>query len=108
MNSGMRMDSVVRMIRRGSGRRRRALLVVAAPLAGALEAVSPIPGKLIPPAAASSPTPVASGSTSSIAGNVAVSSNGSWHAVLINRGATGQHFVVSSDGSSWTTVPPRR
>jgi len=67
------------------------------------------PRGLVSPAAADPPPPpVQSASTSGIGHNVVVSPHGSWHAVLVDRGSATQRFLISSDGSSWQSVPAPR
>jgi RHS repeat-associated protein len=70
-----------------------------------LTSVVAAPTSVIPAASAATPDPVATGSTSAVQRNVMISPHGSWHAVLVNGGAsTGQHFLVSADGASWQSI----
>jgi hypothetical protein len=86
-------------------RPRNALLLATAIMFAGLAAVIPAPQNLLTPARASVPTPLATGSSSGIAHNVVISPHGAWHAVLVSRGTTsGEHFLVSSDGTTWSSV----
>ena len=95
--------------RNGSWLARVAALCVVTLVMGVITATAGTHDLLVSPAAAD-PPPVAvqSGSKSTMERNVVVSPHGGWHAILVDRGYATQRFLISSDGSSWQSVPAPR